>query len=100
MGETGMLYKAVFADDPSLALLDDAQAYVNPLSSVLAGYVYNSLLTGRPYFLQMIECAEIVLRFSREMLHASVISIASDQQSAFLADAIARTFQGTTLLPH
>jgi pimeloyl-ACP methyl ester carboxylesterase len=91
LGETRMLYKAVSEDDPSLALLDDVQAYVNPLSSVLAGYVYNSLLTGRPYFLQMIEDAEIALRFSRETLHASTISIASDGQGSALADAIART---------
>ena len=50
--------------------LDFDRAYVNPLSSVLADYVYNSLLTGRPYFLQMIEDAEIAIRFSRLKLHA------------------------------
>lgn len=94
LGETRMLYKAVSEDDPSLALLDDVQAYVNPLSSVLADYVYNSLLTGRPYFLQMIEDAEIALRFSQEVLHASTISIASEPQIGLLADAIARTLPG------
>ena len=98
LGETRMLYKAVSEDDPSLALLDDTQAYVNPLSSVLADYVYNSLLTGRPYFLQMIEDAEIAFRFSQEVLHASRFSIASDQQSAVLADALARTLPAVTLL--
>ena len=97
LGETRMLYKAVSEDDPSLASLDDVQAYVNPLSSVLADYVYNSLLTGRPYFLQMIEDAEVALRFSQEVLHASTISIASEPQSAFLANAVARTLPGVKL---
>ena len=99
LGETRMLYTAVSEDDPSLALQDDAQAYVNPLSSVLADYVYNSLLTGRPYFLQMIEDAEIALRFSQEVLHAGRVSIASDPQSALIADAIARTLPQMSLLP-
>ena len=94
LGETRMSYKAVSEDDPSLALLDDQEAYVNPLSSVLANYVYNSLLIGRPYFLQMIEDAEISLRFSQEVLHASAVSMASDPQDAVLADAIAETLPG------
>ena len=97
LGETRMLYKAVSEDDPSLALLNDTQADASPLSSVLADYVYNSLLIGRPYFLQMIEDAEISLRFSQEVLHAGNISIASDPQSTVLADAIARTLPGVTL---
>jgi len=93
-GETRMPYKTVSEDDPSLALLDEVQAYVNPLSSVLADYVYNSLLAGRPYFLQMIEDTEIALRFSQETLHASAVSIASDPPSAVLADAIAGNASG------
>lgn len=91
LGETRMPYKAVSEDDPSLAQLDFDRAYVNPLSSVLAGYVYNSLLTGRPYFLQMIEDAEIALRFSRINLHAKELFVASDDDGFTLADAIART---------
>jgi dienelactone hydrolase len=97
LGETRMLYKAISEDDPSLALLDDLHAYVNPLSSVLADYVYNSLLTGRPYFLQMIEDAEIAVRFSQEVLHAGRISIASDPQSAVLVGAIAGVLPGMSL---
>jgi hypothetical protein len=100
LGETQMRYKAVSEDDPSLALLNDEQAYVNPLSSVLADYVYNSLLTGRPYFLQMIEDAEIALRFSREVLHAETFSIASDPQSTVLANAIAGSLPGVGVIPH
>jgi hypothetical protein len=65
LGETRMRYKAISEDDPTLANLDYDHAYVNPLSGVLADYVYNSLLTGRPYFLQMVEDVEIATRFVR-----------------------------------
>jgi pimeloyl-ACP methyl ester carboxylesterase len=99
MGETRMLYNAVSEDDPSLAQKDFDHAYVNPLSSVLADYVYNSLLTGRPYFLEMIEDAEIVLRFFRIKLHAGEFFVASDEEGFTLADAIARTLPGIKLLP-
>ena len=94
MGETRMPYKAVSEDDPSFAQLDFDRAYVNPLSSVLADYVYNSLLTGRPYFLQMIEDAEIAIRFSRSQLHAGQFSVASDEEGFTLANAIAGTLPG------
>jgi hypothetical protein len=100
LGETRMRYKAVSEDDPSLALTDESQAYANPLSSVLAGYVYNSLLTGRPYFLQMIEDAEIAVRFSKEQLHAGAFSIVSDPDSALLDSAIASTLPGVKPAPH
>jgi dienelactone hydrolase len=100
LGETRMRYKAVSEDDPSLALADELQAYANPLSSVLAGYVYNSLLTGRPYFLQMIEDAEIAVRFSREKLHAGSFSIVSDPDSALLGSAIASTLPAVNAESH
>jgi cephalosporin-C deacetylase-like acetyl esterase len=89
LGETRMPYKAVSEDDASLAALEDDHAYMNPLSSVLADYVYNSLLTGRPYFLQMIEDAEIVMRFSQLQLHVGEFSVASDGESVTVAAAIA-----------
>ena len=38
---------------------------MSPLSSVLGGYVYNSLLTGRPYFLQLMDDLQIAARFIR-----------------------------------
>jgi cephalosporin-C deacetylase-like acetyl esterase len=69
LGETRMPFKAVSADDPTLAQMDFDHAYVSPLSSVLADYVYNSVLTGRPYFLQMIEDVEIATRFVRGKLN-------------------------------
>ena len=100
LGETRMPYKAVSEDDPALAQLDFDRAYVNPLSSVLADYVYNSLLTGRPYFLQMIEDAEIALRFSRLKLHAGDFSVASDEEGSTLASALAETLKSVKLIPH
>lgn len=99
MGETRMPYNAVSEDDPSLARTHFDHAYVNPLSSVLADYVYNSLLTGRPYFLQMIEDAEIALRFSRLNLHAAEFFVASDEEGFTLADAIARCLPAVKPLP-
>ncbi|MEO6909521.1 MAG: acetylxylan esterase [Edaphobacter sp.] len=65
LGETRMRYRAVSEDDPSLALSNFDHAYINPLSSVLADYVYNSLLTGRPYFLQMMDDIQIAARFAK-----------------------------------
>ena len=99
LGETRMPYKAISEDDPSLAQLDYDHAYVNPLSSVLADYVYNSLLTGRPYFLQMIEDADIALRFSDQQLHASKFSVTSGGDGATLASAIAEALPSIKYLP-
>jgi hypothetical protein len=45
----------------------------------------------------MIEDAEISLRFSQEILHASAVSISSDPQGTVLADAIARTLPGVSV---
>jgi dienelactone hydrolase len=100
LGETRMPYKAVSEDDPSFAQLDFDRAYVNPLSSVLAGYVYNSLLTGRSYFLQMIEDAEIALRFAELRLHAVQFSVASDEEGLTLANTIAEALPAVEQVPH
>jgi len=99
LGETRMPYKAISEDDPELGKLDFDHAYVNPISGVLAGYVYNSLLTGRPYFLQMIEDAEIAARFSHSQLHAEEISVAGADDANTLAVSIAEVLQGVQLLP-
>ena len=94
-----MSYKAVSPDDPSLAQLDFDHAYVNPLSSVLAGYVYNSLLTGRPYFLQMIEDVEIVTRFYKaEITLWPRISVVGAKRASGLASAVSETLPNVTLL--
>jgi hypothetical protein len=97
LGETRMPYTAVSPDDPLLGVLDFDHAYVNPISGVLANYVYNSLLTGRPYFLQMIEDAEIARRFAGEKLHANVVVVSGAGEAYTLASAIAETLPGISL---
>lgn len=98
LGETRMPYKAVSPDDPVLGSLEFDQAYVNPISGVLADYVYNSLLIGRPYFLQMIEDAEIATRFSREKLGANTVLVTAPGDAYTLASAVAETLPGIELL--
>ena len=99
LGETRMPYTAVSPDDPLLGKLDFDHAYVNPISGVLANYVYNSLLTGRPYFLQMIEDAEIARRFATETLHVNVVAVTAKGDAYTLANAIAEALPGMRLLP-
>ena len=82
LGETRMRYKAVSIDDPALAALDEDAAYASPLSGVLANYAYNALLTGRPYLLDMIEDAELAVRFSRDTLGAQKVAVAECRRSA------------------
>jgi hypothetical protein len=103
LGETRMPYKAASPDDPSLAQLDFDHAYVSPVSGVLADYVYNSILTGRPYFLQMIEDAEIATRFFRAQFNLRAeIAVAGSNESFTLTSAIAETLPNIKLLsePH
>jgi hypothetical protein len=100
LGETRMNYKAVSPDDPALANMTFDQAYVNPLSGVLADYIYNSVLTGRPYFMQLIEDIEIASRFTRAKLAAtSPISITATGPMATVASAAAETLPDLKLLP-
>lgn len=98
LGETRMPYKAVSADDPSLSQKSFDEAYMNPLSGVLADYVYNSLLTGRPYFLQMVEDAEITTRFAQVKFGASKFYVIGTGDSATLAAAINELLPNVTLL--
>jgi Acetyl xylan esterase (AXE1) len=98
LGENRMPYTAVSPDDPTLGALDFDHAYVNSISGVLANHVYNSLLTGRPYFLQMIEDAEIAGRFAREKLGAKVQAVTAPSVGYTLASAIAETLPGVELL--
>jgi pimeloyl-ACP methyl ester carboxylesterase len=99
LGETRMRYKAVSADDPSLARLDFDQAYVSPLSGVLSDYVYNSLLTGRPYFLQMIEDVEIAARFVHAKMNPhAAITVTGSGSAGTLASAVAETLPNIKLL--
>jgi cephalosporin-C deacetylase-like acetyl esterase len=100
LGETRMRYKAVSPDDPTLAQLDIEHGYVNPLSGILSDYVYNSLLTGRPYFLQMIEDAEIATRFFRAHFNPQAEFVVAGTNGAYtLASAISETLPNVELLP-
>jgi pimeloyl-ACP methyl ester carboxylesterase len=98
-GETRMPYKALSPDDPTMAQVDFDRAYSYPLSGVLADFVYNSLLTGRPYFLQMIEDAEITTRFVREKLGLRVDAVTAPGNGYSLAKSISETLPGIALLP-
>jgi hypothetical protein len=98
LGETRMPYKAISEDDPLLGRLDFDQAYVNPISGVLADYVYNSLLTGRPYFLQMIEDAEIAAHFSRAKFNTKQLAVTAEGDAYTLARSIVEALPDIKLL--
>ena len=99
LGETRMPYKAASEDDPALAQMDFDQAYVSPISGVLADYVYNSILTGRPYFLQTIEDVEIAMHFVREKTAASEeIAVTGEGNGFTVAMAVSETLPNTKLV--
>lgn len=98
LGEMRMRYKAASPDDPRLVAANWEQAYSNPLSSVLGGYVYNSILTGRPYFFQMMDDAAIARRFAEERLHAKVVGVAAPGTAYSVASAIAEVHPGISLV--
>ncbi|HJX00664.1 MAG TPA: acetylxylan esterase [Terriglobales bacterium] len=101
LGETRMPYKAVSPDDPKLADMSFDEAYHSPLSGVLADYVYNSLLTGRPYFLQMIEDIEIATRFAHEYLKLSnAIAVTGTGRSYTVASSAVEILPELTLAPN
>jgi hypothetical protein len=100
LGETRMPYKAASPDDPLLAQMEPDQAYVYPLLGVLADYVYNSLLVGRPYLFQTMEDAEIATRFFRMAIRPDAkFFVAGSEGAAPLASAIAKTLPDVKLLP-
>lgn len=94
MGETRMGYTAVSPDDPLLGKLDFDRAYLNPLSGVLANHVYNSLLSGRPYFYQMIDDAKIAARFAEKTFGIRVTGIVAPGEAYTLAAATAEMMPG------
>jgi len=95
LGETRMRYKAVSPDDPALAHLDFDQAYESPVSGVLADYVYNSILTGRPYLFQVIEDAEIARRFLEVIFRPPELAITGTGNGYTLAKLISETLPKT-----
>jgi hypothetical protein len=101
LGETRMNYRTRSPDDPELVGADFDQAYVNPLSSVLADYVYNSLLTGRPYLLQLMDDLKIAELFIRSRSgHANTpIAITAKDDAQTLAILFSHLDKSTTVLP-
>lgn len=85
LGETRMRYRTAAPDDPAAAPSDEAAAYANPLSSVLANYVYNAQLLGRPYVLEIVEDIEIVARFASERLGARSLTVAGRDDARVVA---------------
>ena len=98
LGENRMLHRVISVDDPALAAIPFDEQYTSNLSGVLANYVYNSLLTGRPYFLQLIEDAEIVGKFARTILNARNIEVTSSGDGYSLAYSIAEVLPEYALL--
>jgi Acetyl xylan esterase (AXE1) len=99
LGETRMPYKAASPDDPALAQTDFDHAYMSPISGVLADYVYNSLLTGRPYFLQMIEDVEIATRFVRDKINPQAeLAITAEGSAYTLASAVSEALPNIKLI--
>jgi hypothetical protein len=99
VGETRMRYRAESIDDPELAALDEVSAYENPLSGVLENHVYNAQVTGRPYFRDMIEDVEIVVRFARERLGSQRLQLRARGEARTLAEASAEVIDGVELRP-
>jgi dienelactone hydrolase len=99
LGETRLRYKAESIDDKELAAIDEDKAYASPISGVLANYVYNALLTGRPYLFELVEDAEIAIRFSRERLGAKTLAAAGRGDAHHLARVIAAALPGVELMP-
>jgi hypothetical protein len=97
LGETRMRYRAASIDDPALAPPDEEAAYASPLSGVLANHVYNALLLGRPYLLEVIEDVEIAVRFSRARLGAREVVIDAPGDARLLARAAAAALPDVAL---
>jgi hypothetical protein len=88
LGETRMNFRVDSSDAVSAPKGSFDEAYVDPLGSVLADYVYNSLLTGRPYFLQMmddIKIAELYVRNRDAQLPRQPIALAATGDAYSLA---------------
>jgi hypothetical protein len=85
LGETRMRYRAASIDDPALSSSDETEAYSSPVSGVLANYVYNAQLLGRPYVLEMVEDIEIVARFARERIGARSLVVAGRDEARVVA---------------
>ena len=70
--------------------MDEAAAYVDPLSGVLANLVYNGLLTGRPYLFEAVDDVAAAARFCRETLGTKRLAVAGLGDATLLAAAASR----------
>ncbi len=97
VGEQKMLYSTKSAEE---AAKGSSEAdYFDPLNSVMANYVYNSLLVGRPYFLQMIEDVEIASRFAKEKLGLQdLILVPTTEADAAVAWAASECLPGLRVI--
>jgi hypothetical protein len=96
-GEDRMRYLTESSDDLKFNNTDSTAAYVNPLQGVMANYVLNSVLLGRPYFLEMIEDTEIAISFARENLGATEIILAGDEDTQLLLQQLAKVIPNVKL---
>ena len=90
-GEDRMRFEATSSDNLKFAAMDSTEVYFNPLSGVFSNYVYNALLTGRPYFLQMIEDTEIVSRFIQSHLKTREIQATATDEAKIVLREIVET---------
>jgi hypothetical protein len=91
-GEDRMNYTATSSDELSFGSRGFDEAYHSPVSGVMANYVYNSLLIGRPYFLQMIEDTEIVLKFAQSHLQIQEMQVRAKNNTGLLAQKLVEVF--------
>jgi dienelactone hydrolase len=85
--------------DPAPPGIDPNAEYADVLNSVLANYVYNSLLIGRPYFFELIDDLAIVSRFAREVLEARDLTVLGQGDAAFLAASSTACLPELSLFP-
>ena len=94
-GESRMRFK-VASELPEPKPTDERDIYASPTGSVLANYVYNAQLIGRPYLLEALEDVEIVTRFAQRQLGASSVTVSGRGEADLLSRAAAQVFN----LPH
>jgi hypothetical protein len=98
-GENMLRYAVASIDDAALAAVPLQEQYYSQISGVMGNYVYNTLLTGRPYFLQMLEDVEIVKKFAAGKLGLADLAISGARQYHTVAAAAAGALDGLTLRP-
>jgi hypothetical protein len=91
-GEDRMNYTATSSDELNFGSRGFDEAYHSPVSGVMANYVYNSLLIGRPYFLQMMEDTEIVVRFAQSHLQIQEMQVLAKNNTGLLAQKLVEIF--------